>query len=63
LDAEDDPFAGGPDLLSPTRVSDADKSFTISDSIGSVESAPDTTKKAEDDDHFDAFFRDRTSDP
>ena len=59
---DDDPFAGGPDLLAPTPVPAAP--FTISDSLGSADSAPAAaTKTAEDDDDFDAFFRDRTSAP
>jgi len=66
LESEDmgksDPFAGGPDLLAPTPSNP----FTISESMGSTESAGAAGKKiaaADNDDDFDAFFRDRTSAP
>jgi len=57
---EEDPFAGGPDLLAPTPASNP---FTISESFGSTESAEAAAKKGngEDDDDFDAFFKDRTA--
>ena len=57
LDTEDvDPFAGGPDLLTPTPPTATD-AFKISESMGSDEAA---AKTANDDDDFDAFFKDRT---
>eukprot|EP00584_Thalassiosira_punctigera_P009985 CAMPEP_0172535650 /NCGR_PEP_ID=MMETSP1067-20121228/7562_1 /TAXON_ID=265564 ORGANISM="Thalassiosira punctigera, Strain Tpunct2005C2" /NCGR_SAMPLE_ID=MMETSP1067 /ASSEMBLY_ACC=CAM_ASM_000444 /LENGTH=235 /DNA_ID=CAMNT_0013320591 /DNA_START=44 /DNA_END=751 /DNA_ORIENTATION=+ len=59
-----DPFAGGPDLLAPTPPVASDQ-FKISDSMGSAGSAEAAAKTAtaDNDDDFDAFFRDRTSGP
>lgn len=54
-----DPFAGGPDLLAPTPPANP---FTSGDAIqtGDV-AAVSGSLKVDDDDDFDAFFRDRTS--
>lgn len=64
--ATEDPFAGGPDLLAPTPLNAANQ-FTISDSMGSNKSAgavaKAATEAADDDDDFDAFFKDRTAAP
>lgn len=56
LDDAEDPFSGGPDLLSPTPLSSTDL-FSTTTSAASASAAP----KSNDDDDFDAFFRDRTS--
>jgi len=55
LDDAEDPFSGGPDLLSPTPLSSTDLFSTTTSTAASA--AP----KSNDDDDFDAFFRDRTS--
>ena len=52
-----DPFAGGPDLLAPSSTTT--DPFTISDSTADEGQA----KAAANDDDFDAFFRDRTAAP
>ena len=54
-----DPFATGPDLLAPTSTTD--DPFKISDSMGSTDDGQ--AKAADNDDDFDAFFRDRTAAP
>ena len=46
---DEDPFASGPDLLNPTPI--------LSDPFGTAKSSD----AADDDDDFDAFFKDRTS--
>ncbi|KAL3795555.1 hypothetical protein HJC23_009268 [Cyclotella cryptica] len=58
---EADPFSGGVDLLAPTPV--ADDVFSILDEEDSKPSAAvaSGTENAEDDEDFDAFFKDRTS--
>jgi len=55
LDDAEDPFSGGPDLLSPTPLSSDLFSTTT------TSAATSTAPKSNDDDDFDAFFRDRTS--
>jgi len=55
LDDVEDPFAGGPDLLSPTPIASDPFSTT------STAFAAGAATKSDDDDDFDAFFRDRTS--
>jgi hypothetical protein len=57
LDDAEDPFSGGPDLLSPTPLSSTDLFSTTTISAATASAAP----KSNDDDDFDAFFRDRTS--
>mmetsp|Transcript_25570 Transcript_25570/g.38067 ORF Transcript_25570/g.38067 Transcript_25570/m.38067 type:complete len:227 (-) Transcript_25570:143-823(-) len=57
LDDAEDPFSGGPDLLSPTPLSSSDLFSTTTISAATASAAP----KSNDDDDFDAFFRDRTS--
>eukprot|EP01082_Thalassiosira_pseudonana_P014042 g12638.t1 g12638 contig6:2324122-2324790(-) len=54
---DDDPFAGGVDLLAPTPAADP---FSI---MGDAEggSKPSSGDGVQDDDDFDAFFKDRTS--
>ena len=54
-----DPFASGPDLLAPTSTTT--DPFKISDSMGSSDEVQ--AKAADNDDDFDAFFRDRTAAP
>lgn len=51
----DDPFASGPDLLAPTSTTD--DPFKITATIEGQ------AKAADNDDDFDAFFRDRTAAP
>eukprot|EP00986_Skeletonema_menzelii_P021116 scaffold33253_cov160-Skeletonema_menzelii.AAC.2 len=53
LDDAEDPFSGGVDLLSPTPLPLSSDPFSTT----SAGAAP----KSDDDDDFDAFFRDRTS--
>eukprot|EP00985_Skeletonema_marinoi_P010763 scaffold5049_cov115-Skeletonema_marinoi.AAC.6 len=55
LDDAEDPFSGGPDLLSPTPLSS--DLFSTTTTSAAASAAP----KSNDDDDFDAFFRDRTS--
>mmetsp|Transcript_38823 Transcript_38823/g.81614 ORF Transcript_38823/g.81614 Transcript_38823/m.81614 type:complete len:235 (+) Transcript_38823:110-814(+) len=69
LESSDDPFAGGPDLMAPTPAAASADPFTIGDSFGSEKSAGSaaatkpSASATDNDDDFDAFFRDRTSAP
>jgi hypothetical protein len=55
-----DPFSGGVDLLTPTPAAEEDDPFAILDR-GDGKPAALTGAKVEEDEDFDAFFKDRTS--
>ena len=59
-DSGNDPFSGGTDLLTPTPVENEDP-FSILD--GGDSKPPAVGAKVEEEDDFDAFFKDRTSAP